>query len=571
PSQSDFLPPPPLPTDLGELVPPPYGFLEHGLASPVVEFAKLLGHSQERRYLFEQLKGMIADTSSDRARTAWFFETIEDSTFVIYKHSKLLLNTSSDAKVYLGGCLMGEYASHERDMIRSYFAYYAQPVAIKQYFEKESKIEINPFHMLPRGTDGIINYMASFDVGGVEMYTVQELGLVSVDKMLPELSLEEQLKMVRGACLSIRELHKRPGGPIVHRDIRTPNFLLSDTGCIKVCDFGISRILPDVLPLRSQGGVMSLTSLSYQPYEVQVAAQRVAEEREQSAMSLLSSNDFSFYDQEFSSNVPVTTSGDIFMLGLVLYKLVNKVDAMSNSDIVNKRAPDLSMIIRLFAGGEMLAHLLSSMLSHEAAKRPSIDQVLEHPFFKSWNENALYVQGLYRELHDAEGVRYTENFKVLEMVLQPLEQQANWKTCLQNLPAHLRSRIVGNKDIPPVLLPEGAGSKPHPLPNLHEALQYLLYFFVHFRDHKIFPYMYSELRTVLREHEAAGEFVYAHPSLSWVLPKFWETKLFYMQHLQNEQQVWEKEWAMMQRKNEEVRSSLRMKERKVKSLLGSVV
>ncbi|RYG64441.1 hypothetical protein EON64_13990, partial [archaeon] len=540
------------------LIPNPYGYLEYGLASPVVDPSKLASLAQERGELFDQFKCMIADTSNDRARTAWFFETIDHSTFVCYKHSKLLLGTSRDAKVYLGGYLAGQHASDDRDVVRQRFAQHAQPVAIKQFFEPDTLIEISGIPTSAANLAGTIKHLARFEVGGVEQYSVQELGLVSLDKIFADVSFEERLKTARGVCLAVRELHEYSGGPIVHRDIRLSNILLLGNGCFKMGDSNISRTLSD--PKHALG------IMSYQPFEVQVAVQRQLEERQTAKLVASASDPF---ELDIGSHIPATTSGDIFMLGLVIYKLVTKLDAMTTSDIVGKKATDLSVVIGLFAGGEMLAHLLSCMLSHEAARRPTIDQVLGHPFFKSWNENEVYVHSLFTELHNINGVPYTENFKVLEIVLRPLEQQANWPACLQNLPPELRSRIEYVKDVPPVLLPDGSGNKAHPLPNLHGGLQFLCQFFVQFTDEQILPFVLSELRAALQDQEAAGEFVYTHPSLCWLLPKLWETKVYYLQHLQQEQQVWERDWALLQRRNEQVRSRLSGKERKIKSLLGT--
>eukprot|EP01031_Cornospumella_fuschlensis_P025841 gene25841-31209_t len=238
-------PPPPTAEDLADLIPAPHGHLEHGLASPVINPVRLMMLSQERYMLFEQLKMAVADVSSDKSKTAWFFETTEQGSFVCYKHSRFLLGSGSEAKVYLGGFLEGLHGSDERDVIRQHFTLFARPVAVKQYHTKESQLDPSTVRILPRGMDGILTYLASFEAHD-ELYTVQELGLVSLsDRVISEATFDERLTMIRGACLAIRELHRRSGGAIVHRDIRMGNFMLTDNGRIKTCDFGISRVLPD--------------------------------------------------------------------------------------------------------------------------------------------------------------------------------------------------------------------------------------------------------------------------------------------------------------------------------------
>ncbi|RYG64078.1 protein kinase family protein, partial [archaeon] len=556
------------PEDLADLIPAPYGHLEHGLASPVINPVRLMMLSQERYLLFEQLKMAIADTSSDKTKTAWFFETTEQGSFVCYKHSRFLLGAGSEAKVYLGGFLEGLHGSDERDVIRQHFSLYARPVAIKQFHTKDSQLESSTVRVLPRGVDGILTYLANFEAHD-DLYTVQELGLVSLsDRIISEATFEERLTMIRGACLAIRELHRRSGGAIVHRDIRMGNFMLTDNGRIKTCDFGISRVLPDAKKTVLAFG-NALSPLTCQPYEVQVAMTQLINQREQAAKTQSFSNmGFLSEDQDY---LPVSTSADIFMLGLVLYKLATKVDALSHSDILQKKIADFTLVTKLFSGGHLLAHLLSCMLSHEANKRPSIDQVLEHPFFRSWQENETVVQTLYRELHDSEGhgqgVRYTESFRILESVLQPFEQHVSWPTCLQSLPPHVRSQMNGNQTVPVVLLPDGLGSKPHPLPNIHQAVCWLRYFYAHFRDPKALSWIWMDLRSGVREKESLGEFIHAHPAVSWILPKLWETKVHFLQQIQVERDTWEKDWEAMQRKNEEMHNRFRTHERKVKALI----
>ncbi|RYY86960.1 protein kinase family protein [archaeon] len=471
----------------------------------------------------------------------------------------------------MGGYIASEHASlvrSDRDMIRIHFDAYAKPVAIKHYFEREDHINTTSSALsstLPQSLDYIAHSLGSFDVGGVELYGVQEMGIASLDKALTQASLAEQLKMIRGVCLAVQGLHNNADGAILHGDICLSNFILIDNGCIKICDKSTSCTLPAASAHQTSLLLQSQASLSHQPYELQIQAQRVVDKQEKVGKI---GGDSAIPDVQFA---PISTSTDIFMLGLTIYKIVTALDAMTSSDILHRRTPNLSAVIKRFAGGEMLAHLVSTMLSHDATKRPPINDVLDHPFFRSWKENASCIQGLYHELHGADGVQYTESVRVLEVILQPLEQQVNWKLFLRNLPAAVIKSIGVSNDPPLVRLPDGVGTKPHPLPNLHGAIQFLHNFFVHFEDHNTLSKIFPDLRAkLLNKHEAAGEFVYAHSSLSWVLPKLWETKVYYLQHLHHEEQVWAKEWATMQKKNEEVRIALEMREKKIESLLGNM-
>ncbi|RYH13924.1 hypothetical protein EON65_34500, partial [archaeon] len=553
--------------DMAKLTPEPYGYLEDDLASPVVDQTSLAAKARERADLFDQLKVKVTDSSNPVAKACLSYVMLDEGTFVLYKHSMFLLGNGSEASVYLGGYLAGEHASDDLDLVRSNFAHHAQPVAIKHYNSFDNKIEINTFRRLPREVDGIINYLASFDVGGVELYTVQELGLVSLDKVLRSASLQDRLKMVRGACLAVRELHRRSGGPIVHRDIRMPNFLLTDTGCIKICDFGISRILGDAKKtMRTQG--RSMAFLNYQPHEVQVVIEEMIEELEEAAKNYADDEDSDSEQNAFY--VPVSLSADIFMLGLVLYKLVTKAEAFSNKDILKKKEPNFRHFPDLFSGGPLLAHLLSCMLSHDPASRPTIEQVLDHPFFKSWNENKNIVDVLYRELHDQAGVRVTENFSLLESMLRTLEdsmQEMSWPARRQNLPVSLQANIVNSHRVPNLIMPNGSVC-PHSLPNIHGAVQWLRHFYTHFHDTRTLVWIYYDLLGTVKDGGALGEFVYVHPTLAWFLPGLWEMRMKYHQELKARKDEWDKRWEDMQREIEEMNNKFRAQERKVRALFA---
>eukprot|EP01031_Cornospumella_fuschlensis_P025333 gene25333-30590_t len=541
-------PPLPLPReeDMAKLFPEPYGYLEGDLASPVVDQASLAVKVRERAELFEQLKFRVSDSSDPRTMLCLSFRQLDEGTFVLYKHTMFLLGKGSEASVYLGGYLAGEYASDDLEAVKRNFSAHAQPVAIKHYNSYDNKIEINTFRRLPRGVDGIINYLASYDVGEVELYTVQELGLVSLDKVVRTASLQDRLKMIRGACLAVRELHRRTGGPIVHRDIRLPNFLLTETGCIKICDFGISRILAA---------------------RVLVVVEQMIEKMEEEA-KMFDGDEESEQKSENPFFVPVSTSADIFMLGLVLYKLATKVEAFSNKDILNKKEPNLGMFDDLFPGGPMLAHVLSCMLSHDPAARPTIEQVLDHPFFKSWNENKSVVDVLYRVLHDQKGVRVGKSFLLLESMLRTLEasmQEFDWAARRQNLPASMQSRIQNSTRTPHLLYADGR-VLPHSLPNIHGAVQWLRHFCTHFQDTRTLVWIYRDLLATVKEGAALGEFVYVHPTLAWILPGLWEMRMKYHQELKAEKDDLDRKWEELQRQNDEKNRELRLKDRKVRAL-----
>lgn len=54
-------------------------------------------------------------------------------------------------------------------------------------------------------------------------------------------SLIKRIRMSRDAAAGILWLHTR-NPPIIHRDIKMENFLVSENGDVKVCDFGLSQV-----------------------------------------------------------------------------------------------------------------------------------------------------------------------------------------------------------------------------------------------------------------------------------------------------------------------------------------
>ncbi|KAJ1420240.1 hypothetical protein B484DRAFT_421450 [Ochromonadaceae sp. CCMP2298] len=102
-----------------------------------------------------------------------------------------------------------------------------------------------------------------------------------------------------------------------------------------------------------------------QPYEVQVK--------------------FKTEDRDEKNKIPVSHAGDVFMLGLVLGFIFTGFDPFSDDDeIFKKKEPDLGS---LASEQPWLHHLLKCMTSHDCETRPSIDLVLRHPYFASFEQN----------------------------------------------------------------------------------------------------------------------------------------------------------------------------------------
>lgn len=60
--------------------------------------------------------------------------------------------------------------------------------------------------------------------------------------------------MARDIAQALAYLHLHPDGPVLHRDVKSPNVLLSAEGRAVLCDLGASLIEPPRLGTSSQGG-----------------------------------------------------------------------------------------------------------------------------------------------------------------------------------------------------------------------------------------------------------------------------------------------------------------------------
>jgi serine/threonine-protein kinase len=58
------------------------------------------------------------------------------------------------------------------------------------------------------------------------------------------------LSVMKSVCSAVAYAHD---SSVIHRDIKPGNVLLTSTGAVKLCDFGLSRRLPDAAAPMTQG------------------------------------------------------------------------------------------------------------------------------------------------------------------------------------------------------------------------------------------------------------------------------------------------------------------------------
>ncbi|KAM9237836.1 cyclin-G-associated kinase isoform 1-T1 [Dugong dugon] len=144
------------------------------------------------------------------------------------------------------------------------------------------------------------------DTGQAEFLLLTELckgQLVDFIKKIESrgpLSCDTVLKIFYQTCRAVQHMHKQKP-PIIHRDLKVENLLLSDQGTIKLCDFG------------------SATTVSHYPDYSWSAQKRAMVEEE------ITRNTTPMYRTpeivDLYSNFPINEKQDIWALGCILYLL----------------------------------------------------------------------------------------------------------------------------------------------------------------------------------------------------------------------------------------------------------
>ncbi|WP_185958189.1 serine/threonine-protein kinase [Fodinibius sediminis] len=135
-------------------------------------------------------------------------------------------------------------------------------------------------------------------------YLVMELiEGVPIDQFCDQhnLTISERLDLFKTVCHAVQYAHKNL---VVHRDLKPENILVTDDGHVKILDFGIAKLLdPDLYGLSTvkTSASMRLMSLDYAAPE-QISGQ------------------------------PVTTSTDVYALGVLLHNLVTGLHPYDLSD-----------------------------------------------------------------------------------------------------------------------------------------------------------------------------------------------------------------------------------------------
>ncbi|MDZ7657902.1 serine/threonine-protein kinase [Fodinibius sp.] len=179
----------------------------------------------------------------------------------------------------------------------------------KARFKRERNILANLEHpniarLLDGGvTDKGLPYLVMEYVDGTPLYTYCDEH---------NLTIEQRLDLFKSICQAVQYAHKNA---VIHRDLKPANILVKEDGTVKVLDFGIAKLLepedPDETLFQTRTGARMLTLGYAAPEQI--------------------------------NNDPITTSTDIYSLGVVLYELLA---AASPFNMEGKNLSEIESLIR---------------------------------------------------------------------------------------------------------------------------------------------------------------------------------------------------------------------------------
>ncbi|XP_020589021.1 probable serine/threonine-protein kinase PBL28 isoform X2 [Phalaenopsis equestris] len=169
--------------------------------------------------------------------------------------------------------------------------------------EREFRFEVDLMSRLDHtNLVALIGYCADGNARILVYEYMSRGNLQDVLNGLSDLKLDWPLRLsvALGAARGLAYLHSNSevGIPIVHRDFKSTNILLSDTLKAKICDFGLAKLMPE------DEGIHATTRMF---------------------------GTFGYFDPEYASTGKLTLQSDVYAFGVVLLELLTGRQALELS------------------------------------------------------------------------------------------------------------------------------------------------------------------------------------------------------------------------------------------------
>lgn len=178
-------------------------------------------------------------------------------------------------------------------------------------------------------------------------------------------------RIARGVLEGLSYLHQRK---IIHRDIKPSNILLTKSGQVKLCDFGVSGEL-----VNSLAGTFTGTSYYMAPERIQGQPYTVTSDIWSLGLTLMevSMNRFPFLEREDSPLMPI--------------EILSIIVSQESPHLPDE--PDVGV-----KWSASYRHFLRCCLERNRTKRPGPRQLLEHPWVVGINEKKVDIERWIQEV-----------------------------------------------------------------------------------------------------------------------------------------------------------------------------
>eukprot|EP00899_Mesostigma_viride_P027352 jgi/Mesvir1/7801/Mv11743-RA.1 len=204
----------------------------------------------------------------------------------------------------------------------------------------------------------IVSCVESFIAGGKLCIVMDwcERGDLSeyLNKQTTLLKEDRVLDLFAQLCLGLKHVHDRK---ILHRDLKTQNVFLSNSGLAKLGDFGVSKVLHATMELAH-------TAVGT-PY---------------------------YLSPEICENRPYNNKSDVWSLGCILYEmctLKHAFDAANFKMLIHKILRGIYPPISSTAYSKALSDLVTRMLQKNPRLRPSVNEILQLPLIRDRIQKCL--------------------------------------------------------------------------------------------------------------------------------------------------------------------------------------